>query len=50
MVEDFANETNEDLAAVVVTENPSTLRETDHEATSLVECVYCGHLPCGCGG
>jgi hypothetical protein len=49
-VTDLADETNEQLASLVVTDDEPVVLSPNKEAAAIEECEYCGHAPCGCGG
>jgi hypothetical protein len=49
-MEDFAAEPNESLAVVTVTDEDPEALDCGEEPTWLLECEYCGCMPCGCGG
>jgi hypothetical protein len=49
-VEDLADEPKEDYAVVIVADGNPEVLDREDEATWMLECEFCGCLPCGCGG
>ena len=43
---------SDQIVACVVLPDPDTEQKSDHETNFpvLLECYWCGHSPCGCGG